>query len=107
MNGDESVRFAASAEGATRRAERVNKAVTSTVNAATQAFLDSAIYETLSSRIDAVAAALFVALLVEHEVLSAYFGSSARVRLQALRLTVAPLLVAFALIIVARTNGLR
>lgn len=107
MNGDECVRFPARAEGATRRAERINTAVTSTVNAATQAFLDSAIYETLSSRVDAVTAALLVALLVELEVLTAYFGPSSRVRLQALRLTVAPLLVAFALIIVARTTGLR
>jgi hypothetical protein len=81
--------------------------VTSTVNAATQAFLDSAMYETLSSRVDAVAAALLVALLIEHEVLSAYFGSSGRARLQALRLTVAPLLVAFVLIVVTRTTGLR
>lgn len=107
MNGDESVRFPARAEGATRRAERVKTAVTSTVNAATRAFLDSAIYETLSFRVDAVAAALFVALLVEHEVLSAYFASSGRVRLQALRITVAPLLVGFVLIVVARTTGLR
>jgi hypothetical protein len=81
--------------------------MTSTVIRVTQAFLDSGTYETLSSRVDAVAMALLVVLLVEYEVLRVYFGPSARMRLRALQVVVPPLLVAFAVIVVVRTSGIR
>jgi len=81
--------------------------VTSTVNATTQAFLDSGIFELLATRIDVVATALLVILLIESELLSAYLGSAVAVRRRVLGVSIVPLLLIFAVIVFARTTSLR
>ena len=81
--------------------------MTSTVNTTTQAFLDSRISELLATRIDVVATALLVILLIESELLSAYLGSAVAVRRRVLGVSIVPLLLIFAVIVFARTTSLR
>lgn len=81
--------------------------MTSTVNTTTQAFLDSRISELLATRIDVVATALLVILLIESELLSAYLGSAVAARRRVLGVSIVPLLLIFAVIVFARTTSLR
>ncbi|MBA3384568.1 MAG: hypothetical protein H0T20_07945, partial [Actinobacteria bacterium] len=57
--------------------------------------------------IDVVATALLVILLIESELLSAYFGSAVAARRRVLGVSIMPLLLIFAVIVFARTTSLR
>jgi hypothetical protein len=81
--------------------------VTSTVNDLTSGFLSSTDYEAVSTRVDVIVIALLTMLLVERELIRAYLGPKARPRLRPLAVASAPLLVAFGVIIVVRSVGIR
>lgn len=80
--------------------------MTSTVNELTRSFLAS-MNERESIVVDLVAITLLLVLLLEWELLRAYFGQKRRLRLDVLAGTVVPLLVAFAVIVTVRATGLR
>jgi len=80
--------------------------MTSTVNELTRSFLAST-SERESIAVDVVAIALLFVLLLEWELLRAYFGQERRLRLDVLGSTVVPLLAAFAVIVTVRATGLR
>ncbi|MCA1563073.1 MAG: hypothetical protein LC804_23385 [Acidobacteria bacterium] len=81
--------------------------MTSTVNDLTARLLSSTDHEALSVRVDVIVIALLTVLLVEHELLRAYLGPRVRLRLHPLAVASAPLLVAFGLIVVVRSVGVR
>jgi hypothetical protein len=81
--------------------------MTSTVNTATRALIESDVYELLAIRIDVVVTVLLLVLVIESEVIGAYLGSAGRRRLAPLRAFLVPLLMIFAVIVVARTTSLR
>lgn len=81
--------------------------MTSTVNEATLRFLESGAYESLSRNVDAIATVLLIGLLVEGELLQVHGGARARRAVRALLAVSLPLLVAFAVVLVARASGAR
>ena len=81
--------------------------MTSTVNTATRALIESDLYELFASRIDVTVTALLLVLVIESELVGAYFGSPVRIRTSVLRAFLLPLLAIFAVIVFARTTSLR
>lgn len=77
------------------------------INELTARLLSSNDYGGLSTRVDVIAIALLAVLLMERELLRAYVGPSIHFRLHPLAIASAPLIVAFALIVVVRSIGVR
>lgn len=81
--------------------------MTPTVNETTLRLLESGAYESLSGNLDLIATLLLIGLLVEEELLQAHAGGRAGVAVRALLAVSLPLLVAFAVIVIARASGAR
>jgi len=81
--------------------------MTSTAGEIVNEFLAAADFGALSTRIDGVAMVLLIVLLAELEMVRVFGGPEARARIVSLRVAVAPLLLAFILVVVVRSLGLK
>ncbi len=81
--------------------------MTSTVSDVTRSLLGSDAYEALATTLDVIAVLLLIVLLVEQELVRAYFGGAGRSRVKPLGIAITPLVLAFVVIAVARAKGLR
>ena len=81
--------------------------MTSTVNEITARLLEAREYATYARRIDAIAIALLIVLLVEYELVRAFRGAAGRPRLRPLLVGIGGLFPAFLVIVVTRSANLR
>jgi hypothetical protein len=76
--------------------------MTSTVTEVTKTFIQSHTYAAVSTTVGIIAILLLVVLLIQKELMRAQGGSRARVGVDALNTTIAPLLLAFVVIMILR-----
>ena len=81
--------------------------MSSFANDLTARLLESANYQTISRRVDAIAIGLLIALLVQYELVRAFRGTRGSPRLRPLLVGIATLFPAFVLIVVVRSADLR
>lgn len=81
--------------------------LTTAVTSLTRRFLESDNYESIALAVDATAVALLIALLIEQELIRAYFAEPRGIRLQAFGIIIVPLFVVFVVVVGLRASGAR
>ena len=76
--------------------------MTATITEVVRGIMVSRTYNALSTNLGAITVLLLIALLIQKEIIRAYGNSRARTWMQVLDIAIAPLLIAFGLIVTIR-----